>query len=416
MRLSKEELQERVAAYKAFGNHRDAAKALGIKKSAFGESMIRAAKLGLMGTSPVLPGFVIKSIASKDGDAWVKQTHDHGEVFVVPDGHSVKGVSALVDADGRTIQQWVKTSQQAQAAVEAINVIVDELKKELPRISIMRAPDHTDDKLVNQFTVTDAHFGMLAWREETGGSDYDIGIAERLLIDWFSAAIAMSPNASTAVFAQLGDLMHHDGLESVTPAHRHVLDADSRLQKVIRVVIRVVRQVIDMLLQKHKRVHVVMASANHDPASSAWMREFLHAMYENEPRITIDNSADLFYAFEHGRTSLFYHHGHKRGVKNVDHVFVAKFREMYGRSQHSYGHVGHLHSDEVVETNLMRVERHRTLAPADAYAAGGGWLSKRDAKVITYHSKYGEVFRSTLSPEMVSQIAANDNGKKEIAA
>jgi hypothetical protein len=53
------------------------------------------------------------------------------------------------------------------------------------------------------------------------------------------------------------------------------------------------------------------------------------------------------------------------------------------------------------------VERHRTLAPADAYASGGGWLSKRDAKVVTYHQHFGEVSRITLSPQMVSE-ALND--------
>ena len=34
----------------------------------------------------------------------------------------------------------------------------------------------------------------------------------------------------------------------------------------------------------------------------------------------------------------------------------------------------------------MKVERHETLAAPDAYAANGGWLSGRSAKVITYHA------------------------------
>ncbi|WP_246191686.1 hypothetical protein [Brucella intermedia] len=68
---------------------------------------------------------------------------------------------------------------------------------------------------------------MLAWREETG-DDYDLRIAEQLLLDWFAAAVAAAPQAHTAVSAQLGDAMHHDSLESVTPAHTDVLDADSR--------------------------------------------------------------------------------------------------------------------------------------------------------------------------------------------
>ena len=52
-----------------------------------------------MGTEPVLPGFQIKSVASKQGDAWVKQTAEHGEVFETPAGHAVKGVSVTYTAD-----------------------------------------------------------------------------------------------------------------------------------------------------------------------------------------------------------------------------------------------------------------------------------------------------------------------------
>ncbi len=51
----------------------------------------------------------------------------------------------------------------------------------------------------------------------------------------------------------------------------------------------------------------------------------------------------------------------------------------------------------------MKVERHRTLAPPDAHAAEGGWLSGRDAKVITYHQTFGEIGRQTIPPAMVQQ-------------
>ena len=49
----------------------------------------------------------------------------------------------------------------------------------------------------------------------------------------------------------------------------------------------------------------------------------------------------------------------------------------------------------------MTVEQHRTLAARDAYSARGGYLSGRDAKVITYHREYGEVSRLTISSDMV---------------
>ncbi|WP_421366869.1 oxidoreductase [Agrobacterium tumefaciens] len=414
MPLPTEELRRRADAYREHGTLVKAAAALGIGKSALAESIKRAAETGLMGTEPVLPGFRISRISNTPSGTFIQQAPERGDRFQVPTGHVVKGVSALVDADGRVIQQWQKTAVDAEGQLAALRALVDGLKEDLPRITIMPAPQHVEEDLLNQFVVTDSHFGMLAHREETG-ADYDLRLAEQLLLDWFAAAVAGAPQAHTAVLAQLGDLLHHDALESVTPAHKHVLDADSRLHKVVRVVIRTLRRVVDMLLQKHKHVHVVMASGNHDPASSVWVRELLATIYENEPRVSVDTSPMLYYAYKWGDTALFYHHGHKRGVAQVDATLAGMFREMFGASKYAFAHVGHLHSDEGRKSALMYVERHETLAAPDAYAAGGGWMSGRSAKVITYSRRYGEVARATLRPEMVAgrYSAANDNEQVE---
>ena len=400
--LTDEQLSAAVDALKQHGSQIAAASALRLSRQALQNRLTRAAERGLAGYAPVLPGFAVKSVASKSPDgAWVKQTKAPGEVFEVPEGFVHKRISNLSDAEGRRLARWDIIEPDKTAQLDAMRAAVEAFKEELPRADPVPPPVGTRTELLNQFTVTDLHFGMLAWREESG-ADYDIGIAEKLLLDWFAAAIDLAPNASTAVLAQLGDLLHHDGHESVTPAHRNVLDADSRLQKVIRVVIRTMRRVVRMLLEKHDRVHIIMADANHDPASGAWLREMFAAFYEDEPRITVDSTASTYYCFEFGDVSLFFHHGHKRKVGDVDSVFAGKWREVYGRTKFSYAHLGHLHSDELKSTNLMKVERHETLAAADAYAANGGWLSGRSAKVITYHERLGEVFRSTLSPEMVS--------------
>jgi hypothetical protein len=82
-------------------------------------------------------------------------------------------------------------------------------------------------------------------------------------------------------------------------------------------------------------------------------------------------------------------------------VLAGKFREVFGRTKHAYAHTGHLHSVEVRETSLMVIEQHRTLAAPDAYASRGGWLSGRDAQVITYSKQHGEVGRIKISAAMV---------------
>ncbi len=319
-----------------------------------------------------------------------------------PDGFHVKGVSTYYNDEGKPIGQWVKTSIDQARQHQLLQAAAVALGEDIPRAEPTPAPPHTLAQLLNCYVVTDYHLGAKAWGEETG-ADWDTGIAERLLVDWFAAAIEQAPDADQAVFAQLGDFLHFDGITPVTPTSGHLLDADTRFQRVIRVAIRVIRQVIGMLLTKHRHIHVLMAEGNHDIASSMWLRELFAVLYENEPRITVIRRPDPYYCVEHGSTSLFFHHGHKRRSENLETTLVAKFRDVFGRTRHSYAHTGHLHHNVMRETNTMQIEQHRTLAAPDSHASRGGWMSGRDAKVITYHAQYGEVGRIIVSPDMLAQ-------------
>jgi len=337
----------------------------------------------------------IKNRAARQG-----YSPDHDMTRTVPDGFHLKGTSTLYDDSGNQRLQWVKTQidheRQREMMIEAVQAMCEDIPKARP----VGMPKAGIEDLANLFVITDYHLGMLSWAEETR-EDWDTDIAEDLLVRWFGAAIQSAPKAQTAILAQLGDFLHYDGLDAVTPTNEHVLDSDTRFQRLVRVAIRVLRRIIHMLLQTHQAVHIIMAEGNHDIASSVWLREIFYAFYEEEPRVTVDRSADIFYCYEHGLTSLFFHHGHKRKPSDIDNVFAAKYREVFGRTKHSYAHMGHMHHIDIKETNLMLVEQHRTLAAADAYSTRLGWMAGRDAKVITYSKNHGEVGRITISPDMV---------------
>lgn len=315
----------------------------------------------------------------------------------------VKGVSRLYDEAGNTKMTWVKSDRKAEHLREMMEAVIEGMREEIPREP--PAPcghllGKAAERMLNLYIITDYHFGAYAWGEETKGEDWDTDLAEKLLTEWFRDAIYRSPEAKVGVLCNLGDMIHFDGLEAVTPTSRNVLDSDTRFQRVIRVAIRVIRRVVNMMLQKHELVHLVMAEGNHDIASSAWLREFFHLLFENDTRVTVDTSVDPYYSYEWGQTALFFHHGHLRKPEQVDRVFAAKFRELFGRTKHNYGHMGHMHHRTALESQLMVIEQHRTLAAADAYASRGGWVSGRDAAVITYDKEFGEVSRLIISPKM----------------
>jgi len=327
---------------------------------------------------------------------------EHDMTHTVPDGYLVKGVSSYYK-DGEMTAQWVKSNIDQERQLEMYTEAVQAITETIPKVKPAKAkPKGTIADLLNLYIITDFHLGSRSWHEETG-EDWDMKIAEELIYNWFDTAIDLAPNTEEGLFCQLGDFTHFDSLDAVTPGNKNQLDADTRAQLMVRVAIRIYRRVIAKLLTKHERVRFIVADANHDPFSSIWSREWIHAHYDNEPRVTVDLGADGYYCYEHGSTSLFFHHGHKRKPSNIDDVFVAKYREIFGRTKHSYGHMGHLHHLEAKETNLMIVEQHRTLAAKDAYASRGGWMAGRDASVITYHKKHGHVGRVIISPEMAQE-------------
>lgn len=183
--------------------------------------------------------------------------------------------------------------------------------------------------------------------------------------------------------------------------HKHLLDADSRFRKVVEVAVRLLRRIVDMALASHDEVILIVAEGNHDLASSVWLQTMFTALYENDKRIKINQSALPYYVHQHGAVMLGFHHGHMKKNEGLPLHFAACYPLIWGATTKRYVHVGHRHHVEEKEHAGVKVVQHSTLAAKDAYAARGGWSSERQMLAITYHSDFGEVARSTVTPEML---------------
>jgi hypothetical protein len=316
--------------------------------------------------------------------------------FIVTGRSTLKNIQT-----GEDMLVWEKESLDKQAAEEARHAAFEAMAAQLPRQAPIAAPQACNDDLCNVYTFTDYHLGMLAWRKE-GGADWDLDIAEQTLLDSFAEMVRQSPKAHTAVINLQGDFLHTDGLVPATPAHGHILDADSRYPKIVAAAIRIVRTLIWMALIDHNHVHVIVAEGNHDESGSVWMRQMFDALYSEEPRVTVDTSALPFYTFLWGETFLGFHHGHKVKNEQLPLLFAAQFRSAWGATSKAYIHCGHRHHCDEKEYNGATVVQHPTLAARDAYAARGGWIAERAAQSITYSKRFGQVGRIYVSPEMVA--------------
>lgn len=314
-----------------------------------------------------------------------------------PEGYKLKGTSTLYDGDGNARMQWVKTDASLDQLYKLQRKVLGQCKAELKPLKPIAGPKSADADLATLYTMTDCHVGMLAWDKETG-DDWDLGIAEECLAGTFIRMIDAAPAAAVGIVNQLGDFLHFDSLTPETPAHRHVLDADSRYQKVVEVAVRILRRVIEHALSKHARIQVYMHEGNHDPAGSVWLRVMFSQLYSGNKRVTVEKSPNPYVAYLHGKTLLGFHHGHMTKLNNLPQIFAAKFRKEWGASTHMYIHTGHKHHVEEKEHPGVNVIQHPTLAAPDAYAARGGWLSKRQATSMTYSKETGEVARGIFIP------------------
>jgi hypothetical protein len=369
---------EKINAINQHGGVVKAAKALGLNQSVVSRSLsLVQKKAARAGYSP-----------------------EHNMVHVVPDGYIVKGVSTYYAEDGKPRGQWVKSSLDQDQKERAMREAFEEMAKELPKLPPAKKPKVSVDDLCNLYVMTDCHVGMLAWHKE-GGDDWDLKIAERVLVGCFEQMVMSSPQASVGVVAQLGDWLHSDGILPVTPTSHNILDQDGRFSKIVQSSVRILRHLVDFALARHKKVIVLMAEGNHDISSSIWLRIMFNALYENEPRVEVIDSEMPYYVYQHGKTMLSFHHGHLKKNDYLPLFFAAQFSKVWGETEKRYCHTGHRHHVEEKEHSGMTVVQHPTLAARDAYASRGGWVAERQVSAITYHKAYGQVAKITITPDML---------------
>lgn len=414
MTFTTEELVQTVAAYEANDrNQRATALSLGLARSTLQNRLRRAAERGLLGFSPVLEGFAVKSVASKTADgSWVKQVKEHGATWEVPTGHRVRAVSALVDAEGRIIQQWQKTGELEHTPEGLASLIATAMANIAP-VPAAPAPSQTFDDLLTLYPVVDMHLGMHAWGQETGGPDYDLRAAGEDMRHSLGKILKLSPCGAEAVLVLGGDTLHADDNRAETPAHKHKLDVDGRQFKVIDVAIELICGMVDSLLAKHRHVTVRVLRGNHDEHSHLVLTFALFERYRDEPRVSIEKKPRDLFMRQWGKSAIFVHHGDKAPPERQA-LYLSDVCPFWSATVHRYYFTGHRHSDQAKDIGPLKWEQLRPFCPPDNYAASMGYGARRALQSFTFDKNDGLTLRA-VDPinRAAAYAAANDNNEQE---
>ena len=349
----------------------------------------------------------------KDGQIdqyWNKtkpQGRDPEDVVKLADPKKITKVATLFNQSGQVTQQWVSEKPE-EAQREALwDIFGKEIAAKVERtLVIPRSKKPLDSDLLAVYPVGDHHHGLLAWAEETGGASYDLRISEELLRRASTHLIGTMPRCNHALIAFLGDLLHYDSFKPITPEHGNLLDADSRFPKMVRSGVRMMRHMITAALEHHNNVHVIVEIGNHDLSSSVFLMELLSAVYENEPRVTVDTGPSHYHYYTYGKVLLGTHHGHGAKADRLPGIMAADRPVEWGNSAHRMWMTGHVHHRSAIDFAGCTVESFRVLPPADAYAHNKGYRSVRDMKSILFHREHGEISRSTCNPGILGMGAS----------
>lgn len=379
----------------------DFAERLGLNQSSVSRRRLRTeAMLGIK-----LPSFT-GSLGSKAAAETRRRlaargvSPEHGMTHSVPDGYVVKGVSTLYNAEGEISGQWVKSNIDAERQEALIKESLEAMAEALPKLKPLPARGVWSPDLLTVYPIGDPHVGMYAWREESG-EDWDLSTAERVHCAAMNALVASAPASDKALVLNLGDMFHYDSMAPITSRSGNMLDADGRYAKMVRVGVKIIRQCITSALQKHHTVRVVNVIGNHDETGAVWLAVALSHIYENEPRVEVETSPSVFSYYRFGNNLLGFHHGHSCKAPQLPGVMATDRAKDWGEVEHRYWYTGHVHHAGFKEFPGVSVESFGTLAAKDAYAANGGWRSRRTMTAIVIDKQYGEVARHMVHPDML---------------
>lgn len=354
-------------------------------------------------TGVVPAGFHLSSVATtvdKDGavrsQSYRAKSGDEGDVvpdsgsFAAPDGMYVRSVSTLVDGQtGAIKQQWVKADKIKEEQEKALIAAIKAAFVDAPKLPEIPAPEILNADLLTVYPMGDPHLGMYAWAAETG-TDFDLDIAERNLVAATVRLVMASPPSEEALIVNVGDFFHGDTSANRTLRSGHALDVDTRWSKVLRVGARTMRTCIDTALTRHNRVRVINEIGNHDEHTSQAMTLALAMLYENNPRVSFDDSPAKFHYHVFGKNLIGVTHGDTVKPDALGGIMATDMPEAWGATKFRVWLTGHVHNRRVFELPGCLVESFRTLAGKDSWTAASGYRAGRDMQSIVLHREFGE--------------------------
>lgn len=268
--------------------------------------------------------------------------------------------------------------------LEIVTSMIDAAKKDLRRIPKKAYAKPKRDGLWQVLVVADSHFGKYAWGRTTGGDDYDLDLAERLVGqaggELLAVGDAAKPTRRTIAF--LGDLFHYDRPDGSTTSGTP-LERDGRLQKMIQVGCDTLLRIVERSAETTP-TDVVIVNGNHDEVLTWTFQRILLERFRNSKSVSVKADFTGRQYLTHGRNLLGFAHGH-RAKRKLPQIMALEASQQWSQCPYREWHTGHFHSQAAewqrpIETlDGVIVRTAPALCPPDDWHSVNGFIGSRQA-------------------------------------
>ena len=314
---------------------------------------------------------------------------DSGKIFVEP----------LFQVKAKLARRKVSTDLGKQK-----EAILKELKSYSP---VVKAPVVTDQVNVNsinllEICIFDPHFGKLAWRAETD-EDYDLKIAEKRVKEAVKDLLSrVNLNTVDRILLPIGnDLINIDNRHNTT-FNGTPQDSDCRYMKIIKIVKRILIEMIDEL-SRIAPVDVVVVPGNHDTTSSFMMGEILESFYHKNELVNIDNDPKLRKYYQFGKNGFQFTHGNEEKHESLGLIFATEQPRLWADTKFRFAQLGHFHKNKkmwhvsVDEHQGFQVQVLPSLSGTDFWHKSKGYASMKQAKALLFNPQTGLIGEFTTT-------------------
>lgn len=308
------------------------------------------------------------------------------------------------------VKAWLKKRDDTVNMRDEIEEFKADAKKYAPKYPKIKYEKKDSGNLL-EISIFDHHFGQLSWGDETGGSHYDIKIAERLALDAVSSVLsdAAHYNIERILLPVGNDFFNVNGMLNTTVAGTPQSE-DDRWKKTFTNGRRLWVKIIEMCMQVAP-VDVLIIPGNHDEERVYYLGETLYAWFNNCEDVSVDNGPHNRKIYEWGKCAIGFTHGDKEVKGTLVNIMSTTWPMIWARTKYREWHKGHLHAAKAHAFQILD-EFHGvrewvlpSLVALDDWHAGKGYSALRQTMAMIWNKERGNRHIITYRPREEDKAA-----------